>query len=118
VPDPEAFGSSGILRGRLYDHGDEIVYALAGEIDLSVADDLAVRIAELLRLGPRTVVLDLARLTFLDSSGCRALVMGAREAAGRGRRLVLRNVGGSPRRVLEMTGIGEALDVEDEPGLS
>jgi anti-anti-sigma factor len=118
LPDPEAFGSSGILRGSLSDHGDEIVYSLAGEIDLSVADELAARIAELLRLGPRTLVLDLGRLTFLDSSGCRALLTASREATGRGRRLVLRNVGGSPRRVLEMTGIGEALDVEDEPGLS
>jgi anti-sigma B factor antagonist len=115
VPQSEAFGPGRILLAELSDRGDEIVYALTGEIDLSVADELGARISELLRRGSATVVLDLAQLTFIDSSGCRLLVMASREAAEAKRRLVVRNLGGSPRRVLEMTGITDALEVEDDP---
>lgn len=54
------------------------VVALVGDLDLVSATDLAPRLA-VLRRGPgTTVVVDVSGVTFIDSSGLKELVTGAR----------------------------------------
>jgi len=68
---------------------DEVTIALAGELDMAEADRVA---NELLRVEleqPRTISLDLSRLTFLDSHGLAALLDGADHSAALGCRLLL-----------------------------
>jgi anti-anti-sigma factor len=105
-PDPDlSITTSATARGT--------VVALAGEVDLSnVADvgrELRLRLAE----GP--VMLDLAELRFMDSSGVRLLDELLREADHGGSRLTLRpQLQPRVRQVLELTGLIEALPFEDE----
>lgn len=60
-----------------------------------------------------TVVLDMRDLTFLDSSGLRAVLMADRRIRADGRRFVV--VRGSERvaRVLELTGVDDRLELVD-----
>ena len=61
------------------------VIALAGRLDLLTAADTKRRIAEAVAAGHPRVVIDLADVTFMDSSGLSALVSGlkaARQAGG------------------------------------
>jgi anti-sigma B factor antagonist len=63
----------------------------------------------------QTFVLDMRGLTFIDSSGLRALIMAdQRVRAGGGRFIVVR---GSDRvnQVMEMTGVAQHIELVDEP---
>lgn len=82
---------------------------LAGEIDLSSVDVLIRAQGEALA-GAATrrlqgVVVDLDRVTFLDSTGIGALVGGFREAAAAGLTFRLENPHGAVVRVLDVSGV-------------
>jgi anti-sigma B factor antagonist len=52
-----------------------------GELDMAAAPALLAAVRAHLSTGPSALVVDLTRATFLDSSGARALLLIAREAA-------------------------------------
>lgn len=88
------------------------VVALAGECDLSVRDKLTgvllTAVAE-----SRVVVVDLAGLTFLDSSGIHALVRAHQAALREGGNLYAVRAGGVVAELLDLTGVAELLRVPD-----
>jgi anti-sigma B factor antagonist len=86
------------LHRRRLDDGREVV-ALAGELDL--AGVASVRSA-LAGCDSRHVVVDLARLEFIDARGVSALVDAARTLGAAGGRLELHGSHGLVRRVLDV----------------
>jgi len=82
-----------------------------GEVDLATAPELEARVRETLQDAPGGVDLDLAALSFIDSSGLRTLVALAKDAAARGGSLTLRNLPRHAQRVLELTGLDDWFDV-------
>ena len=91
------------------------ILAIAGELDLGTAEQLWPSLEELLRPAPPdaldAVVLDATGLEFLDSSGLRVLLRGARLAEDEG--TAFRVVAPDPvvQRVLELSGAAHALDL-------
>lgn len=84
------------------------VVALAGECDLSVSDELTGALLGALGEG-REVVVDLAALRFLDSSGVHGLVTAYHAAKRDGVALRVVNAGGAVADVLDLTGVGDLL---------
>jgi anti-sigma B factor antagonist len=84
------------------------VVSLAGECDLTTREQLTTVLLAALETAP-VVVVDLAGLRFIDSSGVHGLVTGHHAAVRLGRRLQVVNAGGAVAHVLEMTGVGELL---------
>lgn len=80
-----------------------------GELDIATAP----RLEQELRAhgGAATVVLDLREVTFLDSSGLRAVIVGSQEAVAAGRRLVVVPGEGQAARVIEMAQVGGHLEL-------
>lgn len=78
---------------------------IRGEIDLATAPELEAQVAGAFAGGPSSVVLDLAGLTFIDSSGLRALVALSNQAGSLGTSLALKNVPRHAQRVLDLTGL-------------
>jgi anti-anti-sigma factor len=91
-----------------------VVLAIEGDLDLQTAPELCSRLTP--RRGAR-IVLDASRLGFCDSCGLRAIMGEARETAIAGGHLVVvAPTGGSARRLFELTGLAEVVDVaEDRP---
>jgi anti-anti-sigma factor len=90
------------------DEGAGLRVSLAGDCDLAVRDELVTTL--LAAVGRSTsVVVDLADVDFLDSSGIHGLVAAYRAAAERGGRVTLENPSGSVAAVLEVTGVGDLL---------
>ena len=87
---------------------DGVVH-LSGELDMAIADSFCHGLIS--SLDGQRPVLDLSDLTFLDSSGIRAILQVARVS---GQAVVLRNLRPNIRRVLEATGVNEALGVRIE----
>lgn len=91
------------------------VLSVAGELDVATAPRLEAVLGERLAEGP--VVLDLGRVTFMDSSGVVVLDRVLAELARRGWSLAVRpEVQDAVRRVLELTRLWEALPIERGAG--
>lgn len=93
--------------------GPQTTVTLVGELDPATAPDLQAELSGLAGDATVTAVtLDLGRITFLDSSGVRALLAGSEGLRARGAALVLRDPNPNVRRVLEVTGLAELISVE------
>ena len=80
-----------------------------GEIDMAVADSFGEAIITALMDGSPRVVVDLTEVSFLDSSGIRALLMANRVAAERERSLTVENPAPIVHRVLTIGGVLDLL---------
>ena len=88
-----------------------------GEVDLSTHQHLSDELTSLAGKGS-PIVVELSECDFIDSSGIRALLVGGRAVAESDRggdKLVLAGAVPQVSRILEMTGVGEALPIY--PGL-
>ena len=88
---------------------------LNGELDMAGVDHF-----ERLRAADRvpetgTFVLDLRELTFIDSSGLRALIMADQRVRSEGGRFIVVRGPDRVNQVMEMTGVAQHLELVDEP---
>ena len=91
---------------------DGLVLFLAGELDCATAPRLRKAIDD---LGDRTVatlVLDLTKLTFLDSTGLHEIVVALKRQREAGGELVIRDPSPSTRRILEIVGLSQVVLIE------
>ncbi|MGI5246453.1 STAS domain-containing protein [Dactylosporangium sp. CA-139066] len=91
----------------------ETVVSLVGEIDMSTVSRLAAAVDDVLAEPPPRVVLDMAGVTFCDSQGLGTLVVLSRKATLAQTYLVLVNVGAFLIRVLDITGLRNALMIQE-----
>lgn len=88
------------------------VVALEGELDLSSAPSLQPRLTELRAGSGETVVIDVATLAFVDSTGLNALVAGARAIESRGAYVAVAGASSHLARVFEIVRLAESVPVE------
>jgi anti-sigma B factor antagonist len=89
--------------------GTQALVRLSGELDIDGAPEVSSRLSDLATKALDTVVLDVSGLTFLDSSGLRAILSARNELQSTGATLVLEGVTGTVERVLDATGLRELL---------
>jgi anti-sigma B factor antagonist len=95
------------------DPGPTTTVALTGELDPATAPQLDEAVQGILADASVTrVVLDLAGLTFLDSSGLRVFVTIREALRSRGGELALSRPSANTQRLLDITGLGEVITVE------
>ncbi|WP_435585934.1 STAS domain-containing protein [Micromonospora aurantiaca (nom. illeg.)] len=93
---------------QIHAEGDRRTVMLSGEIDMSGAP----RLQELLHAAVASaniVEVDVAAVTFIDSSAISALIIARNTAAATGRRLSLVNPSPRVHRTLDVTGVLHAL---------
>jgi anti-sigma B factor antagonist len=93
---------------------------VTGELDVASARSFKQTLLEVIADGTDGVVVDLARTTFVDSSGVAALLTGVKRLRPRERRLVLVTTNPSIAHALEIIGLSEVLPIyaSREAGLS
>lgn len=86
------------------------VVALEGEIDIAVRDEVGERLQTAAASGEGPIVVDLAEVTFMDSSGLAALadLVGVADD----REVRLRQPSVQVRRVLELSGLLQVATIE------
>ena len=87
---------------------------LRGELDLSTVAKVQDELRRVEAGSPPVVVLDLSKLTFLDSTGLRCLVTADQRARDEGRRLVLVRGPDPVQRVFSITRLEERLEMVDD----
>jgi anti-anti-sigma factor len=99
---------------RLVETDDGAVIVASGEIDLTACDALR-RCIEGCCATHQRVVMDLAGVTFIDSTGLNALIWAHRLLGHRPGAVVLRNPGPAVVRVLEIAGLADTFTIERTP---
>jgi anti-sigma B factor antagonist len=90
---------------------------LAGELDISTAEQLRQAVSRLLvEGGARELTVDLRRLTFIDSSGLAAMISTSKQCEQHECRLSVIRGCKSVHGVFELTGLHELLPFEGEAG--
>jgi anti-anti-sigma factor len=87
---------------------------LRGELDLSTVSKVQEELQRVEADAPPVLVLDLSKLTFLDSTGLRCLVTADQRARDADRRLVLVRGPDPVQRVFSITRLEERLEMVDD----
>jgi anti-sigma B factor antagonist len=106
-----------ILEVTTQDSDGKVTIALKGELDLSSVGKVEDELERVEATGPPLLVLDLSHLSFLDSTGLRAVVTAHERAREKGRRFVIVRGPDAVQRVFSITRLEERLEmVDDVPG--
>jgi anti-anti-sigma factor len=88
---------------------------LSGELDIATTTEAEEQMREAESdASAQTIVLDLAGLTFMDSTGLRMLVAADQRAREAGRRLAVVRGPEAVQRVIQLTGLDSRLDLVDD----
>jgi len=84
---------------------DQIVVILVGDLDLYASVAFCNAVMARLEGGTPRMVIDLGGVRYLDSSGVGALIRLLQKARSLGGEIRVANIGGTPKKVLEMSNI-------------
>lgn len=85
------------------------VVRLDGRLDLLVAQQVKQRLATAVEEGYSTLIIDMAPVSFLDSSGLGALISGLKATRSAGGNLLIAHAGPQVRQVLEVSTLDRIL---------
>ena len=101
-----------VIRVEEQRHGTTVVASLDGELDASSVGDVAVRVRRLVQNRELRLVVDLARVTYMDSAGINLLYAVGDELRARQQQLHLVIAPGSPiLRTLSIVGADRSFPV-------
>jgi anti-sigma B factor antagonist len=103
-----------VTRRPLSDGGVELL--VSGELDLATAEGFEPLLLETIETSERTVAVDFANCSFVDSSGVRALIVAARKMEQSGRTLRITGARAQVRDLFQMIVLDRApaIDFVDE----
>jgi anti-sigma B factor antagonist len=108
----EPSGSELPFRVVVTHSAQQVEVALSGELDLAGAPQLRECFAQLADEAATQVVVDLAHLDFVDSTGLSVLVMEFHRTQAAGGSTVLRNPSPAVMRIFEITGLATVFSIE------
>jgi anti-sigma B factor antagonist len=88
---------------------------LVGELDIASAETLERELETLEAVSPGTLVLDLRRVEFIDSTGLRAVIAADARARSAGRRFVIVRGSSAVERLFNVTQLDRRLEIVDDP---
>ncbi len=94
---------------------DGVRLALSGELDIATAPALQGAVETALAGGAQRLLIDLAGLSFVDSSGLRLFILLSQRAPQEGWTLELTRPGEAARSVFRMTGAEDNLPFVEDP---
>lgn len=103
-----------VLRITVTDTGETRLLRLTGEFDLAGVELFESRLEAAGTRAPQVLVVDVRELTFIDTSGVRALVTADLRLASQGGRLIVVKRPGPVDRVLKLMGLSDRLELVDE----
>jgi anti-sigma B factor antagonist len=94
--------------------GDRAIVTVRGDFDLQVAQRVVEELATVEAAEPALVIIDLSRVSFLDSAGMGVIAAAQARATEAGRDLAVVRPPYSVRRAFEVSGFGDVITVVDE----
>jgi anti-sigma B factor antagonist len=104
-----------ILDIEVQGDGTVAVVALSGELDISAVGRVEEELRQVEAKGPQALVLDLRKLTFMDSSGLRLVLEADMRGRRDGRRFAIVPGPDSVHRVFLIALLDKRLEFVDDP---
>ena len=95
------------------EEGDVVVVTLQGDIDLEHSSRMRQNLLDILG-DVRAVIVDMAGVTMIDSSGIASLLEGFQEARKKGKDFILAAPGDPVMRVLKLARLDTVFQIADE----
>ena len=92
---------------------DTVTVALRGEVDVATVDQVRVALIDAIAAAPGAIVVDLADLSFIDSTGLGALVFGFQRARDAGITFRLTRPTRGVHQILVLSGLLEVVELTD-----
>ena len=102
-------GNTELVQWSVHISDNEVTVMILGEVDISSEPALGEALEKVVAMLPTRIVVDLAGVSYLDSSGVRCLLNAAKRVAGAGGELVVCRPVGIVLRVLEICGVDDLL---------
>jgi anti-anti-sigma factor len=96
--------------------GTSALVTIRGDLDLQVVDQLTEELTSIESDTPERLVIDLSRLTFMDSSGMGAVAAAQLRALKAGRTFAIVRPPAGVRQAFERTKLDEVITVTDDLG--
>ena len=87
------------------------ILPLEGEIDLHVSSEVAESLRTMIAKKPKQVVVDLTKVTYLDSSGLAVLIEGMQNVQEYGGRFAVAGVQESVKHILEIARLDQVFQI-------
>ncbi len=87
------------------------VLPLEGEIDLHVSPEVAASLRTMIAKKPKNLVVDLSRVTYMDSSGLAVLIEGMQKVQEYGGKFALAGVQESVTHILEIARLDQVFQI-------
>ena len=94
---------------------DQTRIVLVGELDIASTESLEQELATFEGDSGGTLVLDLRRVEFMDSTGLRAVIAADERARSAGRRFVVVRGSSAVERLFNVTQLDRRLEIVDDP---
>jgi anti-anti-sigma factor len=94
--------------------GDRAIVTVIGDFDLQVAQRVVDELAKVEAAEPAVLIIDLSRVSFLDSAGMGVIAAAQARATETGRDLAVVRPPYSVRRAFEVSGFGDVITVVDD----
>jgi anti-sigma B factor antagonist len=103
------------FRVETHTTGRATTLTVLGELDLVSSPALQEELERAIGSDATVIVLDLGRLSFMDSTGLHVLVKAHQRAHEAGRRFVVTKGGEQVQRLLDLTGVTDLMEIVDTP---
>ncbi len=110
---PDEPATDSVLRVQRDVHPSWVVVTLTGELDLGTLPQAEREVLAAEDTAPDTLRVDLSGLSFMDSSAVRLVLQSDARARAAGRRLVVACGQGLPRRMFDLLGLADRLELVD-----
>ncbi len=94
--------------------GEVWLVRVKGELDMATAPKLQATLDQVLESSPKSVLLDLEGIEFIDSTGITVLMRARRQLEEQGANLAIDGLSAAAGRVLEIAGVLESLKLRPE----
>ena len=104
---------AGGLGVQLEQEGERVVVRAWGELDVASSPGFEAELRDAIRTSSFGVILDLAGVTFIDSTGLRVLISAATLSRSSRRELIVVQGSEQVRQVIETSGVEDLLPLVD-----
>jgi anti-sigma B factor antagonist len=94
--------------------GNSVLVTIRGDLDIQVAEHVADELSRVESNNPDVLVLDLRRLSFMDSSGMAIVAAARARAAAADRRFAIVAPPAGVMRAFQVSGLAELVTIADE----
>ncbi len=97
------------------EHDDRgAVVRVGGDLEFGTAASLRTALIDLAQQGCDPLIVDIAALDFIDSTGLSLLVQAKQRIEAQGQRFILRHPTERVRRVLEISGLADLFSIDED----